>query len=201
MKLIVISSSLNIFDEMETIFQLFFEGLQYFHLRKPEFTKKEYEYFLQQIPEQHRNKIIIHHYHELIESYNLKGIHHTSKTNFKSLSFRRKIHQSKSFHLLEEVVNNKYPYDYGFLSPIYNSISKPGYQSKFNFPQLTNFLSNNPQTIPLIALGGIDFDKIEEIKQMGFAGIAILGAIWQENQIKKRIEKFQKTKLKIEQNS
>jgi hypothetical protein len=36
---------------------------------------------------------------------------------------------------------------------------------------------------------------------MGFAGIAILGAIWQENQIKKRIEKFQKTKLKIEQNS
>jgi thiamine-phosphate pyrophosphorylase len=197
MKLIVISPPDNIPNEQETLLKLFEEGLEYFHLRKPEFSQAQYDQFLNKIPCQYREYIIIHHHHQLIYRYNLKGIHHTQKTNFQNLQLAKPFHQSKSFHEFYEIANNNYPYNYGFLSPIYNSISKSGYQSKFNLQDLTNLIKSNYNSLPIIALGGINLDKIKAIKQIGFAGVAILGAIWQEKEIQQRIENFKNIKNKI----
>lgn len=92
-------------------------------------------------------------------------------------------HQFPKFHSLDELKNYKEKYDYAFLSPIFDSISKKGYQSKFNnASDLRNAVSEKN----IIALGGIDEDKIEVCRELDFSGIALCGAIWEnENPLQK----------------
>ncbi len=187
MKLIVISSPVNINHEIETIIAFFELGLKYFHLRKPNFNYQEYKQFLALIPKQYKKYIIIHHHHQLIKEEKINGIHHTSKTEFDS-SLSKNIHQSKSFHSLAEIENNNYPYNYVFLSPIFNSISKQGYQSKFDLIDIENYFKNKPNKLEIIALGGIESKNAAKAIEIGFDGVAILGAIWQEPDFKKRLE-------------
>lgn len=198
MKLIVISSPINIESESETILLLFQAGLKYFHLRKPNLSIQEFEYFLDRIPKQYLNRVIIHQHHELIEQYPLKGVHYTKYTsNFKYLDLKYKIHRSKSYHSLPEIQENSFDYNYVFLSPIYPSISKSGYQNNFDFDRLKAFLKNRIKIPESIALGGINADRIPEVKQIGFDGVAILGTIWQENTVEQRLKKFQEIQTKM----
>ncbi len=168
-------------------------------MRKPDFSRSEYKQFLDCIPNKYKQYTIVHHHHEIIKDYPTIGIHHTSKTEWNDI-FSNNTHQSKSCHSLAEVKNNRYPYNYLFLSPIFNSISKPGYPGKFDFNELKTFLKNLKNKTEIIALGGIEPKNIATAIAMGFNGVAILGTIWQETELKKRIEKFQtiSTKLKIE---
>ncbi len=189
MKLIVISHpNSDLYYEVETILGLFNYGLSYFHLRKPNFSELEYEKLLNKIPEQHRNKIIIHNYHNLAIKYHLKGIHYSSYTQVSDIN--QNMQKSKSCHSLAEITKISNLYDYVFLSPIYDSISKLGYQANFNKQDLRKFLINRNKLPEVIALGGIELDKLEEVKYLGFAGIAILGTIWQEKTIEQRLDKF-----------
>ncbi|WP_375581191.1 thiamine phosphate synthase [Marivirga tractuosa] len=88
------------------------------------------------------------------------------------------------FHSLQELEKCSVDYEYAMLSPIFDSISKRGYKSSFDLKELRNFLKGRKEKI--IALGGIDEDKIEKIKEAGFSGIALLGAVWHsENPIRK----------------
>ena len=109
--------------------------------------------------------------------------------------------QFPKFHSLEELENHKEKYEYAFLSPIFDSISKVGYKSKFDLQELKR---KSPLLLGegqggVIALGGIDESKIEICRQLGFAGVAVLGAIWQsENPSEKFLrikEKCQKKDL------
>lgn len=97
------------------------------------------------------------------------------------------------FHSLEEIVQYARPYDYAFLSPIFNSISKKGYYSPFDLEVVKDFLHNRPEK--LIALGGIDEDKVETVKATGFGGAALLGAIWQSED---PVAKFNRIKTQWE---
>lgn len=192
MKLIVISSPKNFQSEHQLIEELFVEGLKYFHLRKPTFTKKKIENFIKQIPERYYNRIVLHSHHALAEKYNLKGMHVKSHQLKEKLNHQQ-ILISTSFHSLEEIEKCEYNYDYAFLSPVFNSISKIGYTSKFNTAtlQLSEKLLKYKK---IIALGGIDEDKINIVKEIGFDGIALLGVIWQA---KNPIEKFKRVLIKI----
>ncbi|MGZ4060107.1 MAG: thiamine phosphate synthase [Bacteroidia bacterium] len=89
------------------------------------------------------------------------------------------------FHSLKEIENCKEKYEYAFLSPIFDSISKTGYKSGFKRKEIKEFLKNNNTKI--IALGGIDENTIQEAINLGFDGAAVLGAIWMS---KDPLEKF-----------
>lgn len=198
MKLIVISSPVNtLYHELETIVQLFNHGLTSFHLRKPNFTQEEYEEFIINIPQQHRSKIVIHNYHDLAIKYNLKGIHFSSYTQPSNINTNFPIQKSKSCHSLTEIKEIQGLYNYVFLSPIFNSISKQSYQTNFNQQKLNNFLINRNELPEIIALGGIEINKIEKVKQLGFAGVAVLGTIWQEESLEKKLNKFNELQSKI----
>ena len=69
--------------------------------------------------------------------------------------------------------------DYVFLSPIFDSISKIGYESAFDDAEvLTAFLANSKQRV--IAFGGVDADRIAICEELGFRGYAMLGDIWKK---------------------
>lgn len=181
MMIIIISSPTKQKDEKGIICRLFEEGLEIFHLRKKAYSESEMRIFIENLQEKNFKKIVLHSHYNLVKEYGLRGVHATQ--TFKgenqggTLSF--------SFHSLEEIQHFGMNYDYGFLSPIFDSISKEGYKGGFNQDELKRFLINREEKI--IALGGIDEEKVEKVKELGFSGIALLGAIWQD---KYPVEKY-----------
>jgi thiamine-phosphate pyrophosphorylase len=188
-KLIVISNPVNLPDEVAQVHKMFELGLRYFHVRKPSFTTEEMTTYLLQIDSQYFDRVIIHNHEALKESFNLKGVHY----NKYSSEVISKQYHSASCHSLDEVNQKKVVSEYLFLSPIFDSISKEGYGSGFDTQSLKLFLSNYKGK-PLIALGGIDDSKVEFAKELGFNGVAVLGAIWNK---KEPVSAFENIKNKI----
>jgi thiamine-phosphate pyrophosphorylase len=184
MKLIVISCPNEIRDEVKIITELFESGLSTFHLRKPDHKVKDYQTCLKNIPEKYHDKIVIHSHYQLSEIYNVKGFHLPEKvrqnpveSDFENLKNYKII--STSFHSLESLNDNKDIYDYVFLSPVFDSISKINYFSAYNFKDVSNALSKI--RFDVIALGGVNILNINQAYKMGFKGVALLGVVWKSN--------------------
>ncbi|MHB1688877.1 MAG: thiamine phosphate synthase, partial [Ignavibacteriaceae bacterium] len=176
-------------------------GLEYFHLRKPKIDsailEKSLIDYLEQLPEKYHNKLILHSNYDLVQKYNLKGMHYT-KNCLLGTNINNVIHQSTSFHLIDEIEKNKHPFNYVFLSPVFDSISKQNYKSSFDLTTVSNFLKNNHNRVDVIALGGIDENTILQTYELGFDGVAVLGAVWKifagTKSIDSTIKKFNKMK-------
>lgn len=163
-------------DEEAICNTLFQEGLQTLHLRKPNFSEREYERFIQHIDSRFRDRIVIHDYFHLVTTYGLKGIHLSSQKqkNFVRQAEHKQV--SASCHSFKEIHELPFHVDYCFLSPIFDSISKEGYKKAFHDEEITSELQRI--TTPVIALGGVSSKNARKVKQLGFSGSAILGAIW-----------------------
>ena len=85
---------------------------------------------------------------------------------------------SVSCHSLEELSAHKAKFDYLFLSPIFDSISKKGYSGRFTREQLLEARDNGLIDKKIIALGGITAGNIPIIRDLGFGGVAVLGSVW-----------------------
>lgn len=69
--------------------------------------------------------------------------------------------------------------DYVTLSPVFDSISKSGYMAAYSHEELLR-LSGAPTKV--IALGGVNPERIDFLKRYNFTGFAMLGALpWGEN--------------------
>ena len=186
MKLIVISSPTPIEQEHAIVNAMFKSGMEYFHLRKPTCSFEEMEAYIKQVDFDFRNRIIIHTHHQLAIDYQLKGIHYSSNSVNEAVALPENIQQSVALHRLEELERIDPRFEYAFLSPVFDSISKKDYPAKFEKEELFNALENCDSDTEIIALGGIDEDRVYEALELGFDGVATLGAIWQEeNPVKK----------------
>ena len=173
MKIIVITSPTPIKDECCICNSLFAHGLELLHLRKPGSNYKEYETFIRQIEPQYRKRIVIHDHYELTQKYALKGIHLKFGEEEKALQYAN-LNISISCHSVEEIQTLSFHPSYCFLSPIFDSISKPEYKSKFlQMPDLSKI------KIPIIALGGITPEQLPICRNASFQGVAVLGYLWQ----------------------
>lgn len=196
MHLITISPPKNISRETEIVQRLFEEYLQFFHLRKPEMSFSDMKNYINRIPQKFHNRIIIHSNFELLNEFDLKGIHLNSRCA--NSSFRAS-HKSKSCHSFEEIQRLDNSFSYAFLSPIFDSISKENYKSNFSFDELKNFLSNRKNNCKIIALGGIGLEQVSICKELGFDGVAILGFLWKEKNTESIIKKFLQLKEECDQ--
>ncbi|OFY85054.1 MAG: hypothetical protein A3F72_04735 [Bacteroidetes bacterium RIFCSPLOWO2_12_FULL_35_15] len=187
MKLIVISNPINLNNEHEILCSLFEAGLEYFHLRKPDLSKEELEQYILGISIQFRNRVVLHSHHQLALEYGLKGVHYSKRNSFNSMNKQfENLHQSISVHSLEEIKSVSANFQYAFLSPVFDSISKQDYKSTFDKIKLKTFLHQTDTKIEVIALGGINEQNIPLAIDLGFNGIATLGAIWMSsNPVKK----------------
>lgn len=176
MKLIVITTE-NIFaHEAEGINMLFELGLETLHLRKPGISIDTMKDLLAQISVEYHSRIVLHDYFELATVFNVKGIH-LNKRNPVPLT-GKKLSLSKSCHTLDEVKAAGTEFNYVFLSPVFNSISKQGYSRAFSPEQLLEAKGENTINEKVIALGGITPLNIPLVKKYGFGGVAVLGSLW-----------------------
>lgn len=185
MKLIVISSPESFPREAETINQLFEAGMKFFHLRKPGKSEAEVSNLLEQIESGHHSKIALHQCHFLAAKNSINRLHFTEKDRSRAKADQLQQLKKEGFilstsvHQVEAVSEQKY-FDYVFLSPVFNSISKAGYTG---FADASFIVQKSESQPEVIALGGIDATNIHQLKAMNFDGAAVLGAIWQEPEL------------------
>ncbi|MCR8667263.1 thiamine phosphate synthase [Aestuariibaculum sp. M13] len=165
-------------NEIIILHELFREGLRCFHLRKPNSDFQFYCDYLNQINTQYHDRIVVHEFHELLEHFNLKGIHfqeakrrETSSEAFQKLRKKQYISISSSYHSPEELTDCKFNFDYHLLSPVFSSISKQGYQGQ-------GFDVNNINKT-IIGMGGVTTKNLSEFDKLGYKGVGVLGGIWQ----------------------
>lgn len=176
MKLILITSPKYFVEEDKIITALFEEGLDTLHLRKPDTAPMFAERLLTLIPEQYHKRIVVHGHFYLKEEYKLKGIHLNARNPNPPEDYKG--HISCSCHSLDEAKERKANCDYVFLSPVFNSISKLNYNSAYTAEELRAACKTGIIDKKVIALGGIDENNLPEVKNFGFGGVAILGALW-----------------------
>ncbi len=176
MKLIVVTAPTFFVEEDKIITALFEEGLDILHLRKPETPAMYSERLLTLIPQKYHKRIITHEHFYLQEEFSLMGIHLNTRNPKEPHDYSG--HISCTSHSLDEVRNKKHFYDYLFLSPIYNCITKTGVTSGFTAEELRQAEKSKIIDSKVMALGGITSDNILEIKDYGFGGAVIMGDLW-----------------------
>lgn len=177
MKIIIITREDYIHDEAKLINRFFDCGLQRLHLRKPSWSLIETADLLQKIDGHHYPKIVLHDNYSLLNKYHLGGVHLNRRNN--SFNSEVAITTSTSCHSFSEVIEMKAKYDYLFLSPIFDSISKKGYKTPFLRHDLEHARDEGVIDERVIALGGVTIEKLHDVKTIGFGGAAILGDAWE----------------------
>jgi len=181
-ELIILSAEDDIAGEIKTTNQLLSLGLNTFHLRKPLWNIEQTQRFIEAIPAEFHGCLVIHSHFQLADRYKLKGIHLNEFNRKLIAQFNSEKILSASFHSLKDIAEDSFPYRYIFLSPVFNSISKPGYTANFDLNCLPEELSSlrlKKHLQPnVIALGGINAENINIAKAAGFSGAALLGGIW-----------------------
>ena len=154
-------------------------GIDIIHLRKPDSDIHECRKLLEVLTMEEREQIIIHDFPELYDEFSLKGIH--INRNVSSLPNDYIGFRTRSCHSLEEVRHYKKEYDYLFLSPIFDSISKVGYRAGFRKEELQEASMKGIIDEKVVALGGVTFESIAYLKGLNFGGVAMIGGIYNMN--------------------
>ena len=121
------------------------------------------------------------------KSFNIAGLHINRRNGYIPEGFNGKI--SKSCHSVDELSNIDM-YEYVFLSPIYDSICKQGYTSRFTTAELQEAHKTGAINSKVIALGGMTASRICEIKDFGFGGAAFLGYLFESENDKRLKDKL-----------
>lgn len=91
--------------------------------------------------------------------------------------FSTSIHQLGDWPTLSEQT------EIAFYSPVFASISKPGYGPTVSLDtireQIESLRQQSVQLPHLVGLGGIHANNVNLVRQAGFDGAALMGALWQ----------------------
>lgn len=195
--IIIISDNHFFANEANIVNSLFDKGLELFHLRKYNNSESEIRAFVNEIKHEYRNRIVLHQFHEMADEFGIKRLHFSEKDRLNSkeselLKLKQNgFHLSTSVHTVEEYQKLASAFDYCFLSPVFDSISKPGYNAQvFHLP------SKNTSVVKIIALGGIKENNCLKALEMGFDGVALLGTIWKSEN---KVETFNKINHALQQ--
>ena len=162
--------------EAEQIVQLLHSSVDLIHIRKPESKAEEVEKLIMSIPSEYYPRLVLHDHHDLAMKYHLHGVHLNGRNPQPPVGWEGSV--SKSCHSLEEVKEWKEKCDYVSLSPIFDSISKQGYHAAFSSTEIEEASRQGIIDKKVLALGGVTFNKIDDVLRMGFGGGMILGDAW-----------------------
>lgn len=177
---ILITPEEDVKNETELINSFFAAGLGILHLRKPNKNYAQHMAYLSAIDEKYHNSIVLHYEHDLAEDFVLKGVHIQEKPRvdlgedfglYVSRFTEQGYDVSTSFHHPDEIMLYKdVPLIYNLLSPVFTAISQPGMKGKaFDVTTIP---------LPVIGMGGVHTKNIPQVKQLGYAGVGVLGGVW-----------------------
>lgn len=177
MNLIAITPPYFYDGEAEAISEALETRFSRVHIRKPQSSREDMSILLSSIPEKLRNRISLHDHHDLAMEFGIRGIHLNKRNPNIPKGWQATV--SASAHSSEEI--KKLISDFGdkleyiFLSPIFPSLSKPGYKPDKPLDVLAK--SAGPK---IYALGGVTTDKLPILEKAGFGGTAMLTEAWRK---------------------
>lgn len=174
--IVLISSPRLRRGEASDLEEMFDCGLERLHLRKPDHSAKDVAKILDKLPEKYLKRVVLHRVPELLKEYPVAGYHHSSIESIQKTDGT----SSRSFHKFSKLRENKEALDYCFFGPVYYSISKQGYGPKVSMVDIRDYFAEKKDAAhsPVFALGGIRTNKIRSLLDLGFSGVALLGAVW-----------------------
>ena len=163
-------------NEAETLAALCGAGVSVIHIRKPEASEPEIEELLKTLQAlgADMSRLTIHYNEPLARKYGLGGVHLRIEELLAGAG--EGLRRSCSAHGWTEAERAATDADYVFLSPLFDSISKPGYHSAIDPAEAAERLRRRKGRI--VALGGIRPANIARVRRIGFDGAAVLGAAW-----------------------
>lgn len=167
---IAITPEVETKNESRFIMEILDAGWNYVHLRRPSASITEIRKLIESLPQRYHERLRLHGHFELINEFNLGGLHLNHRCPAAPELYRGKC--SRSCHSLKDISNSD-DCDYVTLSPIFDSISKHGYKAAFSEEELLAINRDN-----VIALGGVNAKRIDVIKRYPFAGFAMLGFLF-----------------------
>lgn len=187
MHLIVITPDNEVKDEITIINSLFDNGLRQLHLRKPLFTTEQYRNYIDAIDTWYHPRIVLCGSFDLLDEFSLGGAHLNSmvrndKATVEQLKALPPSCISTSFHSWQEIEDNEFEYGYVFISPVFDSISKNGYNAGIDIKgaiRIKERMEQRNKYCPeIIGLGGVGIMQLSILHRNAFDGAAVLGAIW-----------------------
>ena len=196
MRIIVISAPDFLPGEAEAVTALLETGAWRVHVRKPAAGSDSIARLLEEFPQCYRSRLSLHDHHELAENCGVGGVHLNSRNPSAPDGFGGLV--SRSCHSIAELSQYSSVCDYMFLSPIFDSISKSGYNSRFSLEEIRRRIvagsdvatarmdvmssDGNCRSVDwgrVFALGGVCPDNIRLLEETGFGGAAVLGYLWE----------------------
>ena len=174
---IVITEPLFSDGEAKAIERMLTTGALRVHIRKPHSTAAEIAALVGDIDPSLRPRLSLHDHTGLAAELGVGGVHLNSRCPSVPAGFKGLV--SRSCHSIDELAANRDGADYLFLSPIADSISKPGYSAAFTTEKLTEAASQGIIDGKVYALGGMSPATWGYARAIGFGGVALLGAAWQ----------------------
>lgn len=178
---IVITPPQTVAHEIATLHDLFVNGLPILHVRKPDFSFEEMGTYLSKIAPQWHTQIMLHQHFEWVKKMNLRGIHLNEKVRCEEkealLNHYALFKHSTSVHTLDDLIAEAPDFDTIFISKLFHSISKKEAAS-IDLKALQAVIQKN-QLNNVIGLGGISEQHLLELTKLGLKGVALLGAIWE----------------------
>ena len=167
-------------------------GVEKLHIRKPGAAVQEVQDLIRQLPERWHSRLVLHGSAEvraLAPGLGVPQVHgpvayeggrimngsRLSGGGGPELSMPGAIAVSTSVHSPEELEALPEGLAYAFLSPLFDSLSKPGYKGE---PSLLA-RPGGRGGCRAIGLGGIGEARIGEVLVHGWEGAAVLGWIWE----------------------
>lgn len=169
-------------DEVNQIIYWLTNGIDFIHIRKPNASVLEIKKILDVIPTHLHSRLTLHQHFSLLKDYNVGGIHfkesYRQKTAVEELDLWKKkgYRLSSSVHEIDELNQIPSIFDYLFLSPVFDSLSKKGYHA--NDEILRRMKKKCFPQHHIIALGGITPKTLSKLDGSTFKGVAILGYLW-----------------------
>ncbi len=174
MRLIAITPEYPFDGEAKAIERIIGAGFHRVHLRMPRATDAQAMRVMQAVsPELHSRITLASHYEALAGKFAFGGVHikagmDCNAPQWSGMCKSRSYHRGDTFDDIEQ-------YDYAFLSPVHDSISKQGYQAAFTPSELKLILADERLRSRLVALGGITAGSLQWLGHIGFTGAAFLG--------------------------
>lgn len=147
-------------------------GFERVHLRKPGLESDYVEEVLRHLPQELLSRVTLHDHPELATKYGT-GFQTNAR---RPVAPEGVVCHSHSCHSIAEARAHA-GCDYVTLSPVFPSISKPGYQPT---EDLIGECSKAKDLPPVVALGGVTDEKLPQLRAAGFAGAAMLGALYKQ---------------------
>jgi thiamine-phosphate pyrophosphorylase len=191
MKTIIYTAPESVRNETGMISEMLACGADFLYLRRKDADTHYWMAFLEQIPIEYYPRIFTTDFRVLHEM-ELGGFHFRDdvlknieeKDLRENLSMLRNkvILSSRTVRNLAELQENDGKFDLLLAAPIFESISKPGHTSNWDLAALKMFLSDKNRQSTVVALGGVEPEKLDMLHLLEFDGVAVLGTLWKQPQ-------------------